>query len=507
MGIDIGTSSTKASIINEEGKLAAEASATYPISTPAAGWAEQDPETWWTATKEAIKKAMQSSKIKPEQILGIGLSGQMHGTILLDKDLSHLRPAIIWADKRSQNQCEEIYEKIGKERVLKIVCNPVMPGFMAPSLLWVKEKEPLIFGKVSKVLLPKDYIRFKLTGYVATDVSDASATLLFDVKRRKWSEEIISTLGFKPDSFPEIYESTDVTGEVSKEASRQIHLPSETKVIAGGGDSPVGAVGCGMITPGTLSSNIGSAGQIFTVLDEMKVDPKFRVHTFCHAVSGKWYLQGAMLSAGLSLKWFVETLGIADALGLGTADPYELISQEAGLVEAGSEGLIFMPYLMGERSPHMDPSARGVFFGLTSSHSRAHLARAIMEGVVYALRDSVEIFKELGVKIDGTLSRGGGAKSTVWRQIQADIFNSKVMTVETKEETAFGAALLAGVGTGIYKDLHEAVEKTVKVRCAENPEQERVKIYEYYYQKVYRELYPLLKPYFKLLQESESTTG
>jgi len=499
MGIDIGTSSVKVIIINEQGKLMAEASAKYPILTPASGWAEQDPEFWWTSVKQSIKKAFNESKGVPEQISAIGLSGQMHGTVLLGKELKPLRPAIIWADKRSQSQCSEIYEIAGKEKVLETTCNLVMPGFMAPSLLWVKQNEPLVFERLSRALLPKDYVRFKLTGSLATDVSDASATLLFDVKRREWSAEIISDLGFQPEFFPEIYESTDITGEVSREASEETSLPVGAEVVGGGGDSPVGAVGCGVIKPGTVSSNIGSAGQVFAVLDEMKVDPGFRIHTFCHAVPGKWYIQGAILSAGLSLNWLMESLGIEGSLRNGDADPYELLSKEAESAEPGCRGLIFTPYLLGERSPHMDPHARGLFFGLTLSHRKAHMIRAVMEGVVYALRDSLEIFKELGVKVDGVVARGGGAKSTLWRQIQADIFNSKVLVVEVKEEAAFGAALLAGVGTGIYGNLQEAVEETVRVKDVEHPDLDRVKVYEHYYRKVYRRLYPLLKPYLRLL--------
>jgi len=499
MGIDIGTSSAKVLIIDEHGSLMAETTAKYPILSPAPGWAEQDPESWRASVKEAIKKTLRDCKVDPKQVSAIGLSGQMHGTVLLGKDLKPLRPAIIWADKRSQSQCEEIYERVGKDKVLGITCNPVMPGFMAPSLLWVKENEPSVFGRISKVLLPKDYIRLKLTGSLATDVSDASATLLFDVKRKNWSTEIISNLGFQPDFFPDVYESTDVTGEVSREASEETSLPTGAKVAAGGGDSPVGAVGCGVIEPGLVSSNIGSAGQVFAVLDEVTVDPEFRVHTFCHAVPGKWYIQGAILSAGLSLSWFAENLRFDESLKKSDVDPYEILSKEAESAEPGCEGLIFTPYLIGERSPHMDPYARAIFFGLALSHKKAHMVRAIMEGVVYALRDSIEVFKELGVKINRIVARGGGARSTLWRQIQADMFNSEVMTVEVKQEAAFGASLLAGVGAGIYKDLEEAVEETVRVRGVEYPNPERVRIYEHYYEKVYRQLYPLLKCYFRLL--------
>jgi len=499
MGIDIGTSSAKVIIIDEHGETVAEASSKYPILTPTPRWAEQDPESWWFAVKEAVRKTLTDSKVVPNRISAIGLSGQMHGTVLLDAELRPVRPAIIWADKRSQSQCAEIYEKVGKERVLGIVCNPVMPGFMAPSLLWVKQNEPSIFRSVHVVLLPKDYIRLRLTGSLATDVSDASATLLFDIMKRKWSDEIISNLGFQTELFPEICESVEVTGEICKEASEETSLPKGTKVVAGGGDSPVGAVGCGVMKPGIVSSNIGSAGQVFAVLDEMRVDPKFRIHTFCHAVSDKWCIQGAILSAGLSLSWFAGTLRSEQSRSNDYVDPYERLSREAESAEPGCNGLLFLPYLIGERSPHMDPSARGLFFGLTLSHKRAHMIRAVMEGVIYALRDSLEVFKELGVKVDRVIARGGGARSALWRQIQADVFNSQVMTAKVKEEAAFGAALLGGVGAGFYRDLEEAVKQTVGIRSVEYPNADRAKIYEHYYRNVYRRLYPSLRRYFRLL--------
>jgi len=495
----LGTSSAKALIVKEDGTLISQASARYPILTTASGWAEQDPSSWWSAVKESMRKALRYRKVDAKEILAIGLSGQMHGTVLLDKNLEPLRLAIIWADRRSQNQCRQIYETVGKESVLETVCNPVMPGFMAPSLLWVEQNEPSIFARTACVVLPKDYVRLRLTGRVATDVSDASATLLFDVRRRKWSTEIISELGFPSELFPEIYESAAIAGEISQEASEETSLPKGIEVVAGGGDSPVGALGCGLTDPGTISLNIGSAGQVFAVLEEMRVDPRFRIHTFCHAVPEKWYVQGAILSAGLSLSWFIENLGFKKSSRDFNRDPTNLLMKEAESTQAGCGGLIFMPYLLGERSPHMDPDARGVFFGLRLAHKKGDMIRAIMEGVVYALRDSLEIFKELGVEVDKTIARGGGAKSRLWRQIQADIFNTEVMTVEVKEEAAFGAAILAGVGVRVYRDLREAVEEAVKVKDVEYPHPDRVRIYEYYYWKVYRRLYPLFKRYFRLL--------
>jgi xylulokinase len=497
MGVDIGTSSTKAIVVNESGELLAQASSGYQISTPAPGWAEQNPEWWWVAVKEAVKEALTSPEVEPNLISAVGLSGQMHGTVLLDKDSRPLRPAIIWADGRSTRQCEQIYETIGRDKVLQVTCNPVMPGFMAPSLLWVKENEPSIFKRIDKVLLPKDYVRFRLIDSFATDFSDASATLLFDVRRREWSDEILSKLCFQPEFFPEAYESIDIVGEVSRMCSRETALPKGARVVAGGGDSPVGAVGCGVVKTGIVSSNIGSAGQIFAVLDEFKVDPGFRIHTFCHAAPGKWYIQGAILAAGLALSWLIENLGLDKLLRPGESS-YDLLLKEAEAVDPGSNGLIFSPYLLGERSPHMDPNARGVFFGLGLDQGRAHMVRAVMEGVAYALRDSLEIFEELGVRANRIVARGGGSKSRLWRQIQADVFDSEVVTMRVGEEAAFGAALLAGAGSGVYSDLQEAVDKTVRIRDFVHPHPHNVEVYDRYYQDIYRHLYPTLKDYFRI---------
>jgi xylulokinase len=494
MGIDIGTSSTKVLVVDENGNVIANASTDYPISNPYPDWAEQDPEWWWNAVKNAVKKASSFPKVNLTSLSAVGLTGQMHGTVLLGRDLKPLRQSIIWADKRSVSQCKKIYERIGKEEIQKTLYNPIMPGFMAASLLWVKDNEPSTFKKTFKVLLPKDYVRFKLTASCATDVSDASSTLLFDIRKRKWASRILSILEFSSELFPAVFESINVTGEVSADASNETGLPRGTPVIAGGGDSEVGAVGCGAIKEGIVSSNIGTGGQIFTTLDRPKSDPQCRIHTFCHAVPGKWHLQGATLAAGLSLRWFKENLGqLEQTLGtLCNTDPYDLLSKEAELAEPGCKGLVFAPYLLGERSPHMDPNARGVLFGLSLEHKRVHLIRSFMEGVVYALRDSLEIFKELGVKAEKVIARGGGARSPLWRQIQADIFNTEVTTVNVKEEAAYGAALLAGVGVGIYDNIGKACQETIHISSKETPNSKRVKVYEEYY-KIYARLYPTLK--------------
>lgn len=498
MGLDVGTSSIKVLIIDYGGNVIARSSEEYPIYSPLPEYAEQDPDLWWDAAKNSIKAALKSSGLNPSEISAVGLSGQMHGTVLIGRDMRPLRPAIIWSDKRSASQCNEFYEKIGREKVLNTVCNPVMPGFMGPTLLWIKENENKIFNNIFRVLLPKDYIMHKLTGMTATDFSDASATLLFDVKRRMWSDEIVSALNLPIEALPEVFESTSVIGGISKKASEETGLHAGTPVAAGAGDSQAGAIGCGVIKAGVASSNIGTGGQIFTALDELIVDPKNRVHTFCHAVPNKWCLQGAILSAGLSLRWFRDNFAhMEKVVGLSSnIDPYDLLSKEAEKAEPGCSGLIFLPYLLGERSPHMDPKARGGFLGLMLQHSRQHFIRAIMEGVVYALRDCLEIFRELGVEIEKIIARGGGSRSNLWRQIQADIFNSPIIKTRVEDDSAFGAALLAGVGVGMYPSLEKACAEAVKTISVNEPNKERVKIYEETYSRVYRNLYPSLKNYW-----------
>jgi len=493
MGIDLGTSSVKVLIADDTGNILAQASSKYPILMPSDGFAEQDPKAWWSATKEAVRLALSSKNVNPEEIKAVGLSGQMHGTVLLDKNLNPLRNAIIWADSRSVPQCDKIRRKLGDEKIREILCNPIMPGFTAPSLLWIKENEPWILEKAHKVILPKDYIRLKLTEEVATDISDASATLLFDVKQRRWSSEVLSELDIDEDLLPQVHESVEVVGEISSGAARETGLPRDIEVVAGGGDSPVSAVGCGIIKSGLISVNIGSAGQVFTVIDDVRVDPMLRVHTFCHAVPGKWYLQGAILSAGFALEWFIRSLGLEELLSEKEVDSYSKLIQEASEVPAGSAGLIFLPYLLGERSPHMDPTARGAFIGLKAAHSRGHFVRAVMEGVAFALRDCYEVFKELKIPVGEIIIRGGGGKIELWRQIIADVFNCKVKTVAV-EEAAFGAALLAGIGVRIYKDFEDAVKKTVKTSLSNEPEPKR-EVYDDLYE-IYKNLYPELRRHF-----------
>jgi len=416
--------------------------------------------------------------------------------VLLGKNNEVLRPPILWCDQRTAEECQWMMEKMGKELREK-ACNPALTGFTSPKVLWVRRYEPDTYRKINKVLLPKDYIRFRLTGVFATEVSDASGTLFLDVKKRRWSKEILSLLEIPQEWMPEVYESPVPSGEITQEAARETGLHPGTPVVGGGGDQAAGAVGNGVVKSGIISSTIGTSGVVFAFTDEVRVDPQQRVHSFCHAVPGKWHIMGVMLAAGGSFQWFRNQLGglekeLARILEI---DPYEILTQEASRAPVGSEGLIFLPYLMGERTPHADPNAKGVWIGLTMRHTKAHLTRSIMEGVAYGLRDSLEIIKELGTPIQQIRASGGGGKSSLWRQIQADIFGCEMVTINATEGPAFGVALLAGVGTGIYSTVVEACEKTIKITSRTQPIKNNVRIYDEYYH-IYRYLYPPLKPVF-----------
>jgi len=495
LGIDIGTSGTKGVLMNKKGKIYARAGREYSMDMPQPDWAEQNPEMWWEATIQVIREVIKKSEVNPQQIRGIGLSGQMHGTVFLDKNLQPFRPAIIWADQRSSSQCEFIYQEIGKERLADLTGNPVATGFMCSTLLWIKENQPEEFNQIYKVILAKDYIRYRLTGNLGVEVTDASSTLLLDIKRRCWSEELLDILGLPLKILPEeVHESQEVAGYLQIEAARDTGLLEGIPVVYGGGDQSIQAVGNGVIKPGILSSTIGTGGQLFITLEKFTHDPKLRIHTFCHAIPNVYHLQGAILSAGLSLKWLGESV-------LHAPDSYRIFDKEVEEIRAGSEGIIFLPYLLGERSPYMNPQARGVFFGLSLKHHRAHLIRAVMEGVVFALRDCLEVFKELDVKIERVIASGGGARSRVWRQIQADIFNKEISMTQSIEQAAMGAAILAGVGVGIYKDVEDGCRKVVKLKEEKTkPIPENVDIYNKQFE-IYKSLYQDLEEDFKRLKE------
>ncbi len=491
LGIDIGTSGTKGLLMNREGKIYARAGREYSIDMPQPSWAEQDPEIWWKAVIQIIREIIEKSEVNPKEIRGIGLSGQMHGTVFLDKNLQPFHPAIIWADQRSSSQCEFIYQKIVKEQLAELTGNPVSTGFMCSTLLWMKENQTEEFSQIYRVVLAKDYIRYRLTRNLGVEVTDASSTLLLDIKRRCWSEELLDILGLPLKILPEkVHESKEVAGYLLAEVAKNTGLLEGIPVVYGGGDQSMQAVGNGVIKPRILSSTIGTGGQLFITLEKFTYDPKLRIHSFCHAIPNTYHLQGAILSAGLSLKWLRENI-------LHTLNSYRIFDKEVEEIRAGSEGIIFLPYLLGERSPYMNPQAKGVFFGLSLKHHRAHMIRAVMEGVVFALRDCLEVFKELGIKIEQVVASGGGAKSRVWRQMQADVFNKEISMTQSTEQAAMGAAILAGVGVGIYKDVEEGCRKVVKLKGEKiKPIPENVDIYSKQFE-IYKSLYQDLKQDFK----------
>jgi xylulokinase len=498
LGIDIGTTGTRAVVIDEKGKVVDGQSADHdPISTPQPQWAEQNPENWWAAAQLAVGRVLRASKVKGDDIKGIGLSGQMHGLVLLDKSHQVLRPSIIWCDQRCQKEADQITQSVGYDRLIDVTCNPALTGFTAPKLVWVREHEPAVYAQVHQVLLPKDCIRFRLTGEFATEVSDASGTTLFDVVKRGWSKELITTLNFNLDWFPEVHESTKPSGQLDKAVAGQLGLKAGTPVVGGGGDQAAGGVGNGIVSPGIVSSTIGSSGVVFAFMEEPARDQKGRVHTFCHAVPQKWHVMGVTQGAGLSLRWLRDQFG-AQEVSLGALlkeDSYELLTRQASQAKPGCEGLIFLPYLMGERTPHLDANARGVLFGLTGRHTRADVIRAVLEGVAYSLKDSFEIFKEMKVPVTQVRASGGGGRSALWRQIQADIFGTEICTVAADEGAAYGAALLAATGTGGFSSVEQACTTSITLTNFTQPIPANRNAYEQYYS-IYRSLYGALKPSF-----------
>ena len=500
MGIDIGTSGVKVVVITEEGGVKGSALIEYGLDTPRPGWAEQDPEDWWRANVAVIQSALQNAAVPGREITAIGLTGQMHGSVFLDRDDRVIRPALLWCDQRTAGECEEILSRVGFARAVEWTANPVLTGFTAPKILWLRGHEPENYEKIRKILLPKDYIRFRITGEYATDVSDASGTSLFDVKNRKWSEDMLRALDIPMAWMPDCYESPDVAGFVTKEASGLLGIPEGTPVVAGAGDQAAGGVGNGIVERGVLSAVVGTSGVIFAHTDRPNIDSQGRLHSFCHAVPGKWHVMGVTLAAGGSLRWYRDAFAAKEKeiAGLLQQDAYEIIDRMALAVPAGSDGLFFLPYLSGERTPHPDPNARGVFFGLSLRHNRAHLARAIMEGVAFSLRDCLELIREIDVEVGEVRISGGGGKSPLWKQIMADILGMPIVSTNTGEGPSFGAALLAGVGGKVYEDVEEACRTTVRAVNTVPVHEPSRKLYDEYYQ-VYRELYPTLKGVFAKL--------
>jgi xylulokinase len=491
----------KALLVGAAGDVVAEALTDYPMSTPRLLWAEQDPEDWWQAAIASIRSLLKKSRVKPGAIAGIGLTGQMHGLVLLGGKGEVLRPCIMWNDQRSDPQCATMTDRIGARRILEMTGNPLLPGFTAPKIAWVREHEPRVFGRIAKVLLPKDYVRYRLTGQYFSEVSDASGTALFDVARRRWSKAMLDAFQVPPSWLPDVTESPIPSAQVSAEAARLTGLRVGTLVVGGASDQAAGAVGVGAIREGIISVVIGTSGVVFAASRSYQREPQGRLHAFCHAVPGAWHLMGVMLAAGGSFRWFRDALGDTErALARRLrVDPYELLTGAAAPVPAGSEGLIFLPYLSGERTPYPDPNARGVFFGLNLEHTKAHMTRAVMEGVSYGLRDSLELILALRVPAREIRLVGGGARSRLWRQMLADVFAQPVHTVNATQGAAFGAALLAGVGAGIFLSVEDACSKTIRAGRSAVPGRD-AQTYSRYYPR-YRALYAALKDEFAELSK------
>lgn len=496
LGLDVGTSGTKALAVDESGKVLASATVEYPLYSPKPNWAEQDPADWKRAAIEALSKLAASPGVKGGDIKGLGLTGQMHGSVFLDGSGKVLRNALLWCDQRTAAQCREIEERAGgRDKLIEMVSNPAFAGFTAPKILWLRENEPDLYEKVRRVLLPKDYVRFELTGEHATDMADASGTLLLDVKNRRWHTELMSRLDIPSDFMPRAFEGPDVTGTLTAEAAKATGLPAGLPVVAGGGDQAAGGIGTGVVRAGVLSAALGTSGVVFAFAGEPFTDPKGRVHTFCHSVPGQWHVMGVVLSAGGSLRWYRDALCGPERTVAGHTgkDPYEYIAQGAESAPLGAEGLLFLPYLTGERTPHNDPNAKGAFIGLSLRHGHAHLSRAVLEGVAYAMRDSLEIMRELGLTAQQVRAAGGGARSPFWRQIQADVYRTPMVTINVDEGPAFGAALLAGVGAGVYGSVEEACDSTIRVVSSCEPDAQRADRYDDWfgaYQACYRALAP-----------------
>lgn len=492
LGIDVGTGGSRAVLIDTAGRVVASATVEHsPFVSIQPGWAEQDPRDWWCASAAAIRSAITHAGISPEEINAVGLSGQMHGAVLLDAADDVLRPAIIWCDQRSADQCRKLTTDVGADRLIELTCNPALTGFTLPKLLWVRDHEPETWQRVRSVLLPKDYVRFKLTGDKATDVADASGTLLLNVASRQWSSEMLAAAELELGLLPQVYESQEITGSVSQKAAEETGLRAGTPVIAGAGDQAAGAVGLGIVRPGMVSATIGTSGVVFAATNTPALDPKGRVHTFCHAIPERWHVMGVTQGAGLSLRWFRDQFGVLSD-GKFSSDPYDSLTAEAAAVPPGSDGLLWAPYLMGERTPHLDPDARATLVGLTASHTRAHIVRAILEGVAFSLKDSFEILKELNVPCETIRLGGGGARSALWRQIQADIYDHEVELMEAEEGAAYGVALLAGVASGAWPSVDDACDEVIRTKTRVKPDSDAVRVFHRQYRK-YVALYPTLR--------------
>lgn len=503
LGIDIGTSGTKTLLINESGEVLAEANADYPLHQPKPGWTEQDPEDWWRATVKTVRSVMKKSKLKPSDVRAIGLSGQMHGSVFLDKNDKVIRNALLWNDQRTAAECDQITTAAGgRKALIKMVANPALTGFQAPKVLWLRNREKRNFDRLAKVLLPKDDIRRRLIGDYVTEVSDASGTLLLDVVKRNWSKKLLGKLDLDADLLPRVVESEEVTGTLTASAAKSLGLTTDCKVVGGAGDCAAGAVGNGVVKKGVLSTSIGTSGVMFVHSDEPQYDADGRLHTFCHAVKGKWHMMGVNLTSGGSLQWWVDSV-VQGLAGIDNKKRFDAATAEAAKVASGSDGLLFLPYLNGERTPHADPNARGSFVGLNLTHSRGHLTRSVMEGITFALRDSLEIIQSLEVPVRQIRASGGGSTNPLWRQMQADVFGKKITTLEVEQGPAFGVALLAAVGDGAYRSIEAACKATIEVAGETPPDRNAVKNYNRLFP-IYQGLYGQLKDSMAAIAEYQS---
>jgi xylulokinase len=491
LGIDLSTTGAKALLIDPAGRVVGSATTPLSLSSPHPLWSEQEPREWWEATANSIQQVLAETSLAGDDIVAIGLTGQMHGLVVLDDEGQVLRPAILWNDQRCGAECDEIRARVSLDRLVQITGNDALTGFTAPKILWLETHEPEIYQRIRHVLLPKDYIRFKLTGALAMDKADGSGTMLFDLRKRDWSPDILEALHIPAEWLPPTFEGHETTSEVTKEVAELTGLRAGTPVVAGGGDQAAGAVGVGVVRPGSIAVTLGTSGVVFAATESPLIEPAGRLHAFCHAVAGRWHLMGVMLSAAGSLQWYHDKFSRDRS--------FSEIVGDAAEVPAGSEGLLFLPYLSGERTPHPDPFARGAWVGLTGRHGPAHLTRSILEGVAFGLKDMFCLMNDVGLAaVDQIRLAGGGAKSSLWRQILADVFDAELVTVNTTEGAAFGAALLAGVGAGVWSNVDEACAQTVFVSDSIVPDPRAVETYRSMYRQ-YESLYPALKQTFHAL--------